>query len=79
MRAKRRKTKTRVEKIGFSIDDVKKLDILYLKGPALFGNANSLQNLSKLSKKKVKKYVETKPSFTKYRSRPLRYPRLKVI
>ena len=79
MRAKRRQTKTRVEKTGLSIDDVKKLDNLYLKGPASFGNAKRLQILSKLSMKKVKMYLETKPSFTKYRSRRLRFPRLKVI
>ena len=79
MRAKRRQTKTRVEKTGLSKDDVKKLDNLYLKGPASFGNAKRLQNLSKLSMKKVKMYLETKPSFTKYRSRRLRFPRLKVI
>ena len=79
MRAKRRQTKTRVEKTGLSIDDVKKLDNLYLKRPASFGNAKRLQNLSKLSMKKVKMYLETKPSFTKYRSRRLRFPRLKVI
>ena len=29
--------------------------------------------------KKVKMYLETKPSFTKYRSRRLRFPKLKVI
>ena len=46
-RAKKRQTKTRVEKTGLSIDDVKKLDNLYLKGPASFGNAKRLQNLSK--------------------------------
>ena len=79
MRAKRRQTKSRVEKTGLSIDDVKKLDNLYLKGPASFGNAKRLQNLSKLSMKKVKMYLETKPSFAKYRSRRLRFPRLKVI
>ena len=79
MRAKRRQTKTRVEKTGLSIDDVKKFDNLFLKGPASFGNAKRLQNLSKLSMKKVKMYLETKPSFTKYRSRRLRFPRLKAI
>ena len=78
-RAKRRQTKTRVENTGLSIDDVKKLDNLYLKGPASFGNAKRLQNLSKLSMKKVKMFLETKPSFTKYRSRRLRFPSLKVI
>ena len=79
MRAKRRQMKTRVEKTWLPIDDVKKLDNLYLKGPASFGNAKRLQNLSKLSINKVKMYLETKPSFTKYRSRCLRFSRLKVI
>ena len=79
MRAKRRQTKTRVEKTGLSIDDVKNIDNLYLKGPASFGKAKRLQNLSRLSINKVKMYLETKPSFTKYRSRRLRFPRLKVI
>ena len=46
MRAKRRQSKRRVEKTGLSIDDVKKLDNLYLKGSASFGNAKRLQNLS---------------------------------
>ena len=78
MRAKRRQTKTRVQKTGLSIDDVKKLDNLYLKGPASFGNAKRLQNLREISMKKVKMYLESKPSFTKYRSRHLRFPRLKV-
>ena len=54
MRAKTRQTKIRVEKTGLSIDDVKKLDNLYLKGTASFGNAKRLQNLSKFSMKKVK-------------------------
>ena len=79
MRAKRRQTKTRVEKTGLSIDDVKKLDNLFLKGPASFGNKKQLQNLSKLSINKVKMYLATKPSFTKNRSRRLRFPRLKII
>ena len=77
--SKKRQTKTRVEKIGLSTNDKKKLDNLYLKGPASFGNAKRLQNLSKLSMKKVNMYLETKPFFTKYRSRRLRFPRLKVI
>ena len=79
MRAERRQTKTRAEKTGLSINDVKKFNNLYLKGPASFGNAKRPQNLSKLSMKKVKMYLETKPSFTKYRSRRLRFPMLKVI
>ena len=52
VRAKTRQMKTRVENTGLSIDDVKKLDNLYLKGPASFGNAKRLQNMNKLSMKK---------------------------
>ena len=58
---------------------MKKLDNLYLKGSASFGNGKRLQNLSKLSLKKVKMYLETKASFSKYCSLRLRFPRLKVI
>ena len=50
MRAKRRQTKTRVEKTGLSIDDAKKLDNLYLKGPASFGNAKRPQIINEKSK-----------------------------
>ena len=52
---------------------------MYLKGPASFGNPTRLKTLCKLSFGKVKTYLETKPSFTKYRPIRLRFPRLKVI
>ena len=77
MKVKRRQRTRRVEKTGISIDDVRKLDKLYLNGP--FGSATTLQNLSKLSMKKIKMYLVTKPSFNKYRSHRLRFPRLKVV
>ena len=41
MRVKKRQTKIQVEQVektGLSVDEVKKLDNLYLKGLALFGN-----------------------------------------
>ena len=57
----------------------KTLDQLYLKGPASFGNLTRLKTQSKLSFGKDKTYLETKPSFTKYRPFRLRFPRLKVI
>ena len=79
MKVKRRQRKMRVDKTGISIDDVRKFDKLYLNGPASFGSAKRLQKLSKLSMKKIKMYLETKPSFNKYRSRCLRFPRLKVV
>ena len=79
MKIKRRQRKRRVEKTGISIDDVRKPDKLFLNGPASFGSAKRLQNLSKLSMKKIKMYRETKSSFNKDRSRRLRFPRLKVV
>ena len=80
MNVKRRHWKRRVEKTGISIDDVRKLDKLYFYGPASFGSAKRLQNLSKLSMKKIKMYLETKAlSFNKYRSRRLRSRRPKVV
>ena len=50
-----------------------------MKGPASFGNTTRLKTQSKLSFGKVKTYLETKPSFTKYRPIRLRFPKLKVI
>ena len=79
MKIKRRQRKRRIERSGISIDDVRKLDKLYLNGPASIGSKTSSQNLSKLSMKKNKMYLETKPSFNKYRSRRLRFPRLKIV
>ena len=75
------KEKRLEENTGISIDDVRKLDKLYLNGPASFGSEKRLQNLSKLSKKKIKMYLKTKPSLpsSKYHSRRLRLPRLKVV
>ena len=58
---------------------MKLLDRLYSKGPASFGGSKRLQDLSKLPMTKVKMCLETKPSFTKYRSQRLNIPRLKVI
>ena len=46
----------------------KNLDQLYLKGRASYGSVKTLQAQSKLPLGKVQYYLETKPSFTKYRS-----------
>ena len=43
MKVKRRQRKRRVEKSGISIDDVRKLDKLYLNGTASFGSAKRFQ------------------------------------
>ena len=66
-------------KNGLTSSEKQTLDQLYLKGPASFGNPTRLKPQSKLSFGKVKTYLETKPSFTKYRPIRLRFPRLKVI
>ena len=57
----------------------KTLEQLYSKGPASFGRSKRLKEHSKLSLAEVKSYLDTKPSFTKYRSIRKQFPRLKVI
>ena len=65
-------------KNGLTSSEKKTLHQLYLKGPASFGNPMPLKTQIKLSFGKVRPYLETKPSFTKYRPIRLRFPRLKV-
>ena len=76
---KQKDSRRRKEKNGLTIKDVKLLDRLYSKGPASFGSSKRLKDFSKLPMTKVKMYLETKPSFTKYRAQRLNFPRLKVI
>ena len=59
--------------------EIKTLEHLYSKGPASFGSPKRLHTQSKMSMAKVRSYSETKPSFTKYRSIRLKFPRLRVI
>ena len=73
------KDETKQQKWSYFFRGKKTLDQLYLKGPASFGNPTRLKTQSKLTFGKVKTYLETKPSFTKYRPIGLRFPRLKVI
>ena len=49
------------------------------RGHASFGSSKRLQKHSKLSLNKVKSYLDTKPSITKYHSIRMQFPRLKVI
>ena len=77
LKLRRRQRKRRVEKTGISIDDMRKLDKLYLNGPASFGSAKRLQNLSNSSMKKIKMYLEMEPSFNKCCSGRIMFPRLK--
>ena len=62
-----------------SSSERKILEQLYSKGPASFGRSKRLQKHSKMSLTKVKSDLDTKPSFTKYRSIRMQFPRLKVI
>ena len=82
IKKKRTKSPTKkrpVRRCGLSFHEVKKLDQFYLKGPASYGSIKRLQTQSKLPIGKVLSYLETKPSFTKYRSIRLKFPRLKVF
>ena len=51
----------------------------YTKGPAAFGSVKNLTNASQLSPKKVKKFLRSQSSHTKYGLFRKTYPRLKVI
>ena len=73
---KRQTKKIPVKRNGL-YSEVKRLEQLYLKGPASYGSANRLHTQSKVPLGKVQSYLETKPSFTKYRSILLKFPRLK--
>ena len=55
------------------------MDRFYLKRPESYGSIKRFQTQSKLPIGKVQSYLETKPSFTKYRSFRLKFPRLKVL
>ena len=75
----KRQTKKRPVKGNGLSSEVKRLEQLYLKGPASYGSRKRLHIQSKLPLAKVQSYLETKPSFTKYRSIRLKFPRLKVF
>ena len=76
---KRRQKARPDSKNGLTSSEKKTLDQLYSKGPASFGNPTRLKTQSKLSFGKIKSYLETKPSHTKYRPIRIQFPRLKVI
>ena len=62
-----------------TISEEKKLKILYTKGPAAFGSVKNLTNASQLSTKKLKYFLRSQSSHTKYGLFRKSYPRLKVI
>ena len=68
-----------VKRNGLSSPEVKHLNQLYLKGPTSYGSTKRLHTQSKLPLGKAQSYLETKPSFTKYRSILSKFPRLNVF
>ena len=66
-RKKTAKDETKTAKMFLLLLRKKTLDQLYLKGPASLGNPTRLKTQSNLLFDKIKTYLETKPSFRKYR------------
>ena len=62
-----------------TISEEKKLKILYTKGPAEFDSVKNLTNASQLSPKKVKTFLRSQSSHTKYGLFRKTYSRLKLI
>ena len=81
MTKSKRQTKKRANRKNAiaSSSERKTVEQHYSKGPASFGSPKRLHTQSKMSMAKVRSYLETKPSFTKYRLIRLNFPRLRVI
>ena len=80
MKAVKNRLRRRQQKNGNpTISDEKKLKIIYTKSPAAFGSVKNLTNASQLSTKKVKNFLRSQSSHTKYGLFRKTYPRLKVI
>ena len=80
MKAVKNRLRRRQQKNGNpTISEEKKLKILYTNGPAAFGSVKNLTNASQLSPKKVKIFLRSQSSHTKYGMFRKTYPRLKVI
>ena len=80
MKAVKNRLRRRQQKNGNpTISEEKKLKLLYTKGPAAFGSVKNLTNARQLSPKKVKKFLRSQASHTKYGLFRKTYPRLKVI
>ena len=80
MKAVKNRLRRRQQKNGNpTISEEKKLKLLYTKGPAAFGSVKNLTNASQLSPKKVKTFLRSQSSHTKYGLFRKTYPRLKVI
>ena len=58
---------------------MRKLEKLYMNGPAAFGSIKNLVTASGLHKSQVERFLEAQPSYTKYLTPRTSFPRLKVI
>ena len=63
---------------SISLSERLKLTKLYRESSAAFGSISSLVKISGLPRKKVKQFLESKPSYTKYKNRIRKFPRLQV-
>ena len=80
MKAVKNRLRRRQQKNGNpTISEEKKFKLLYTKGPGAFDSVKNLTNASQLSPKKIKKFLRSKSSHTKYGLFRKTYPRLKVI
>ena len=67
MKAVKNRLRRRQQKNGNpTISEEKKLTVLYTKDPDAFGSVKNLTNASQLSPKKVKKFLRSQSSHTKY-------------
>ena len=64
---------------SLSLSERLKLTKLYRNGPAAFGSISNLVRLSGLSRTKVKQFLDSKASYTKYKNRIRKFPRLHVF
>ena len=63
---------------SLSLSERLKLNKLYRSGPAAFGSLNNLVKLSGLPRVKVSQFLLSKPSYTKFKNRRRKFPRLQV-
>ena len=63
---------------SLSLSERLKLNKLYRSGPAAFGSLNNLIKLSGLPRVEVSQFLVSKPSYTKFKNRRRKFPRLQV-
>ena len=63
---------------SLSLAERLKLNKLYRSRPAAFGSLNNLNKLIGLPRVKVRQFLLSKPSYTKFKNRRRKFPRLQV-